>query len=120
MTADHFFGKPKLASHVSDFVLEQFAQGFDQLELHVRLERVEKAARGIDGHELNTMMGSERALDLLALVETKQSGVDKDAGELIADRAVDERRGDRGVDAAREAADDARRTHHVANLRHLG
>ena len=45
--------------------------------------------------------------DLLGLVLAQQPVVDEHAGELVADRAVDERRRGRGVDAAREAADDA-------------
>ena len=51
----------------------------------------------------------ERALDLLALVQPQQPVVDEHAGELIADRAMDERRRDRRIDAARQAADHARR-----------
>jgi hypothetical protein len=31
--------------------------------------------------------------------------IDEDAGELVADRLVDQHRRDRGIDAAREAAD---------------
>ena len=42
---------------------------------------------------------------LLGLVLAQQAVVDEHAGELIADRAVDERRGGRRVDASREAAD---------------
>ena len=42
---------------------------------------------------------------LLGLVLAQQAVVDEHAGELIADRAVDERRGGRGVDASREPAD---------------
>ena len=51
--------------------------------------------------------------DLLALVLAHEAVVDEDAGELVADRAVDEHRGDARVDAAGEAADDAP----VADLR---
>ncbi len=50
----------------------------------------------------------EDALDLLRLVLAQQAVVDEDAVEPIADRAVHERRGDRGIDAAREAADHVR------------
>ncbi len=41
------------------------------------------------------------------LFAPQQAVVDEDAGELVADRAVDERGGDGGVDAAGERADDA-------------
>jgi hypothetical protein len=44
---------------------------------------------------------------LLGLVHPHQPVVDEDAGEALADGAVDEQRGDRGVHPAGEAADDA-------------
>ena len=52
-------------------------------------------------------MPAEGALDLLALVQPEQAVIDEDAGELVADRAVDQRRRDRRVHAAGESADDA-------------
>ena len=48
---------------------------------------------------------AERLLDLLGLADAQQTGVDEHARELVADRLVHERGGDRGVDAARQAAD---------------
>ena len=45
--------------------------------------------------------------DALGLVFAEEAVVDEDAGELVADGFVDERRGDGGVDAAGEGADDA-------------
>ena len=65
--------------------------------------------RRVDRDELDAEVRAERALDLLALVQPQQARVDEDAGELVADRAVHERRGDRRVDAARQPADHARR-----------
>ena len=50
---------------------------------------------------------AERLDDLLGLVLSQQPVVDEHAGELVADRAVHERRGHGGVDAARQPADDA-------------
>ena len=50
---------------------------------------------------------AERLDDLLGLALAEQAVVDEDAGELVADRLVDERRGGRRIDAAGEAADDA-------------
>jgi hypothetical protein len=62
------------------------------LRLHVHERHVEVAAEGLD--------------DLLGLaLLAQQPVVDEDAGELVADRLVDEQRGDGGVDAARERAD---------------
>ena len=51
--------------------------------------------------------------DLLGLARPQQAVVDEDAGELVADGAVHQRRRDRAIDAAGEAADDAP----VADLR---
>ena len=47
--------------------------------------------------------------DLLRLAFAQEPVVDEDAGELAADRLVYEQRRDRGVDAARERAEDALR-----------
>ena len=41
----------------------------------------------------------------LGLVEPQQTVIDEHAGELIADRLVDQDRGDGGIDAAGQAAD---------------
>ena len=70
--------------------------------------------------ELDAEVRAERSLDLLALVKTKQSGVDEDARELIADRAMHERRRHRRVDAAGQTADRrARLPTSVSDLRNL-
>ena len=50
-------------------------------------------------------MVAEQAHHLLALALAHQAVIDEDAGELVADRLVDEHRGDRRIDAARQAAD---------------
>ena len=50
-------------------------------------------------------VAAERLDDLLGLVRPHQPVVDEHAGELVADRLVDEQRRDRRVDAAGEAAD---------------
>ena len=49
--------------------------------------------------------GTLIALDLLGLALPQQAVVDEDAGQLVADRLVDEDGGDGAVHAAREAAD---------------
>ena len=51
--------------------------------------------------------GDEVALDLLGLALAQQAVVDEDAGQPVADRALDDRRGDGGVDAAGQPADGA-------------
>ena len=75
------------------------------LRLHVDERDVEVAAEGLD--------------DLLGLVLAQQAVVDEDAGELVADRLVHEKRGDGGVDAARERAEHALRADRGADPRDL-
>ena len=77
------------------------------------VELVEEALLGVDRHERHLERVAERAHHLLALVLAHQPVVDEHARELLADRAVHEQRGDRGVDAAGEPADDRA----VADLR---
>jgi hypothetical protein len=83
------------------------------------LERGEKARRCVDGHELDAEVATHRLLHLLALVQTQQPRIDEDAGELIADRAMHERRGHRRIDAARQAADHLRAANLLPNLADL-
>ena len=48
---------------------------------------------------------AEQRDDFVRLARAHQPGVDEDAGELVADRFVDQHRGDGGIHAARQAAD---------------
>ena len=57
--------------------------------------------------ERDVVVAAEQAHDLLGLAEPQQAVVDEHAGELVADRLVDQHGGDRRIDAAREAADHA-------------
>ncbi len=50
-------------------------------------------------------MVAEQRHHLLALAEPQQAVIDEHAGEPVADRLVDQHRRDRGIDAARQAAD---------------
>ena len=59
----------------------------------------------VDDVQVDAGRGHEVALDLLGLALAQQPVVDEDAGEPVADRALHDGRGDRGVDAAGEAAD---------------
>ena len=52
-------------------------------------------------------MAAEEIDHLARLVLAQETMIDEDAGELIADRFVDQQRRHRRVDAAREAADHA-------------
>ena len=67
-------------------------------------ERGEEAVGRLHVHEVDGELVAEGLLDLLGLAGAHQAGVDEDAGELVADRPVHERSGDRGVDAARQGA----------------
>src|SRR6516165_2174576 len=57
-------------------------------------------------HERDVVVATEEIDDLLYLAGAQQAGVDKDAGQLVADRLVQQHRRDGGIDPAREAADD--------------
>ena len=48
---------------------------------------------------------AEQPHHFLGLVQAHQPVIDEDAGELLADRLVDEHGGDGGIDAARQPAD---------------
>ena len=60
----------------------------------------------IDEVERQSHLLREALDDLVRLVVPQQAVVDEDARQAIADRAVNEHRGDSGIDAARETADD--------------
>ena len=97
--------------------------GADRLALGLglahALELLQEAPLGVDGDERDLEGVAERADDLLALVLAHQAVVDEHAGELVADGAVHEQRGDGGVHAAGEPADDAPVTDLAADARDL-
>ena len=68
------------------------------------VQLAEELLRGVDDDEADAGGGDVVALDLLALALAQQPVVDEDAGELVAHRAVHQRGGDRGVDAAGQPA----------------
>ena len=70
------------------------------------VERVEEAVALVGVDQRDVVVVAEEGDDLLGLALAHQAGVDEDAGELVADRLVDQHGGDRAVDAAGEAADD--------------
>ena len=71
--------------------------------------RARKRSCACDVHERDLEVAAERLGDLLGLVRAHEAVVDEDAGELVADRLVDEQGGDCGVDAAGEPAEHALR-----------
>ena len=70
------------------------------------LESAEKAVRGVDPDDLDAHVAGEGGHDLIALAEPQQAVVDKDAGELIADGAVQQGGDHAGVDPAGESEQD--------------
>ena len=71
------------------------------------LEPREEAVGGVDVHERDVEVPLERLDHLRRLVLAHQAVVDEDAGQLVADRLVDEERRHGGVDPAGERAEDA-------------
>src|SRR6478672_11342317 len=67
----------------------------------------EEARASINGDQRNVVVAAKEIDHLTRLVLAEQPMIDEDAGELIADRFVDEQRRDGRVDPAREPADHA-------------
>ena len=97
-----------------EHVDEQFP---DRLALGLRVldarERLDERLRRVDMNERDVEMAAEQIDHFVRLALAQKPVVDEDAGELIADRLVNQHRRDRGIDAARQAADDPR----LADLR---
>ncbi len=64
-----------------------------------------KPALGVDVDQRDVVAVAEQRDDLLGLALAHQAVVDEHAGQLLADRLVDQDRRDRAVDPARQAAD---------------
>jgi hypothetical protein len=60
---------------------------------------------GVDPHHLGVQLAGEHVHHHVALVQAQQAVVDKHAGELVTDGAVDQRRSHRRVDTAGQAED---------------
>ena len=66
----------------------------------------EEPLAGVDHDQVHAEVALERLPQELRLLLAHQAVVDVDAGQPIADRAMDERRRDGRIDAARQRADD--------------
>ena len=100
-------------------------QPADGLALRLRVghavERGEERLGRIHMDQRDVVVVAEHRHDLVRLVQPHQAVVDEDAGELVADRLVDQHRRDRGIDAAGEAADHPPLADLLADLAdHLG
>ena len=60
----------------------------------------------IDVHDADSHVDREGLHDLLGFVQSQQTVIDKHAGEAITDRAVNQRSGNRRIDATRQPEDD--------------
>ena len=76
------------------------------LRIGLAFQRVDEAVRRVDMDQREVVVLAEHGDDVGRLVLAHQAVVDEDAGQLVADRLVDQQGGDRGIDAARQAADD--------------
>jgi hypothetical protein len=68
------------------------------------LERLEEKLLGGHVHERDVVVVAKQRDDALTFGEPKEAVIDEHAGELLADRLMDEHRGDGGIDTARQSA----------------
>ena len=92
------------------FVEHVDKRGADRLALFLGVgdagELFEEQPARVTMDQRDVVMAAEEAHDLLRLARPQQAGVDKDAGQLVADRFVQQRRRNRGIDPTGEAAYD--------------
>ena len=69
------------------------------------VQRAEEQLGRVAVHQPDVEAVAERRHHLLRLACAQQAVVDEDAGQLVADRLMDQHRGHRGIHAARQAAD---------------
>ena len=79
-----------------------------------------KSRARVDVDQRDVVAVAEQRDDLLRLALAHQAVVDEHAGQLVADRFVDQHRRDRAVDAARQAADHAALADLLADVGDLG
>src|SRR3546814_828876 len=99
------------------------SQVADDLALGFRigdaLELVEVAIARVDADHAHAHVLGHGRHHLVAFLPAQQAGVDEYAGQLVADRPVQQRGNDRRIDAAREAEDHFVRTDLLAHARNL-
>ena len=100
--------------HVDEELADDLALG---LRVGNPFELAQKQILLLGVNELHVVVVAEHGDHFLALVEAKKAVVDENAGQLVADRLVKEDGGNRGIHAARQAADDFLVTHLFADLR---
>ena len=108
---DRALSKPLRGGKLRSFFLEDFHEhAADDLALLFGIghagEFAHEAVDGIDDDELEAHVLFEGFANLFAFVLAKQTVVDEDAGELLADGTVNERCGHRAVHAAGKTEND--------------
>ena len=108
---DRALRQPARLGQLVGLALEDFDKfAADDLALLFRIVRAlqmrQKGFRRIDVNDLDAEVAREGLHHLLRLVQPQQAVVDEHAGELIADRPMDERRRNRRIHAARQAEND--------------
>ena len=106
------------AANILGLLLEDIDErGADNLALLLRIldagKRAQKKLTRVPVHQRDVVVIAKQIDHLFRLIETQQAMVDKDAGQLLANRLVQQYRDDRGIDAARQPADHPT----LANLR---
>ena len=102
--------QPLGAYTLSSLVLEHLNElAADDLALGLRVGHTSQVAHellaGVDVDDAGMQLALEHGHHLLGLVQPQQPVVDEDAGELVADGAMDQRGRDAGIDAATETED---------------
>ena len=92
-----------LVEDLDEQVADDLALGFRVADA---FERLEIAVGGVDADDLDAQVLGERRHHLVAFVPAQQAGVDEHAGQLVADRLVQQRGDDRRIDAAGQPEDD--------------
>ena len=101
--------------HLDELAADDLALGFGVGHAG---QVAEELRAGVDMDHPGVQLAGEHLHHHRALVQAQQAMVDEDAGQLVADRAVDQRCGDAGVNPARQAQDHLFVTHLLADLRH--
>ena len=113
------------AADLFGFFLEHVDEGrADDLALLFGIadavELAEEKFRRINVNERNVIVAFEERDDLVGLLRPHQPGVDEDAGELVADRLMQQHGDDGGIDAARKAENDPALADLLADLSDRG
>ncbi|CAM2159526.1 Cytosine deaminase [Paraburkholderia tropica] len=108
---DRALREPLRVGQLARFRLEHFHEfGADDLALrfrigHARQLRHERLAR-IDVNHLHAEVVREHRHDLFGFVQAQQAVIDEHAGQLVADRTMQQRRRHRRIHAARQTEND--------------